>query len=73
MGVCLLRPVVPFVPRVVDLPKQFNFQGSADRKWLLVVPDNSSDWKVIVDWGLVQEAVRLPDFEAYGYTVQGRV
>lgn len=58
----------PFVPRTVDLPKRFLVKSSADGLWLLIVPDNSEDWKVIGRMDLVKEALRLPGFSAYAYT-----
>lgn len=61
---------VPFVPRVVDLPRKFLLKGSVDGKWLLISPDNSLEWKAIGDWSLVKESVRLPNFSAYAYVVQ---
>lgn len=69
-GILSLSPQVPFVPRVVDLPPKFLGKGSADAKWLLVSPDNSVEWKIIFEWSLVKEAVRLPGFSAWGYVVQ---
>lgn len=65
-----LRSEVPFVPRVVDLPRKFLLKGSADGKWFLVTPDNSVEWKAIADSSLVKESMRLPSFSAYAYVVQ---
>jgi len=58
-----------FVPRSVALPKKFILKSSADGMWLLIVPDNSEDWKVLCRMDLVREAQRLPSFEAHAYSV----
>ncbi|MGD0145529.1 MAG: hypothetical protein ABSB53_01580 [Nitrososphaerales archaeon] len=45
-------------------------KASVDGRWLLVIPDNSLDWKAIADMSLVKEAQRLPNFSAYAYVVE---
>ena len=61
---------VPFVPRIVDLPRKFLLKGSADGKWFLISPDNSVEWPAIADSSLVKESMRLPDSSAYAYVIQ---
>lgn len=63
-----MNPSVPFVPRYVELPKKFLVKSSADGLWLLIVPDNSLDWKVLCRMDLVKEALRLSGFSAFAYT-----
>lgn len=52
------------------MPKKFQLKASVDGRWLLVIPDNSLDWKAIADMSLVKEAQRLPNFSAYAYVVE---
>lgn len=73
MGAFILRPSVPFVPCIVDLPRKLLVKSSADGKWLLISPDNSVEWKAIAERSLVMEAFRLPSFSAWAYVVQESV
>jgi len=61
---------VPFVPRIVDLPRKLLVKSSADGKWVLISPDNSLEWKAIAERSLVLESMRLPSFSVYAYVVQ---
>ena len=68
-----MRPSVPFVPRIVDLPQKLLVKSSADGKWILISPDNSLEWKAIVERSLVLESMRLLSFSAWAYVVQQKV
>ena len=55
---------------MVELPKKLLVKPSADGRWLLLVPENSEEWKFIADMSLVKEALRLPNFSAWAFFVQ---
>lgn len=68
-----MKPSVPFVPRVVDLPQKLLVKSSADGKWVLISPDNSLEWKAFVKSSLVIECMRLPNFSAWAFVAQEKV
>lgn len=52
----------------VELPSRFLIRSSVGGEWLLVIPDNSSEWKAIGKMSLVKEAIRLRgSFDAFAY------